>query len=297
MLGREQIQIKTPEQVRLMREAGLVVADIHAALREAVRPGVTTAELDKVSALAIERAGAHSNFLGYHGFPATTCISVNDEVVHGIPGDRVLETGDLVTFDCGAYILDDSGTQWHGDAAFTTVVGGRYASERDRILDETTNAALWAAIAAVARAAAGEGSGRAQRINTIGDAVEATVDSVARTEGIRLGILEEFVGHGIGTAMHMAPDVLNYSVSRKGVKLRPGMVLAIEPMLTAGSNEVQEEADGWTITTVDGSRAAQWEHTVAVVPGGVWVLTAADGGEEGLAPYGIAPTPLRLTAS
>ncbi|WP_172120399.1 type I methionyl aminopeptidase [Actinomyces faecalis] len=293
MLGREQIEIKTPEQVRHMRRAGLVVADIHSALREAVRPGVTTAQLDRVSAEVIESAGAGSNFLGYEGYPATVCISVNDEVVHGIPGPRVLEEGDLVTFDCGAYVLDEDGTQWHADAAFTTVVGGRYASATDSVLDSATHEALWAAIAAVARAAAGEASGRGARLNTVGDTVEEVVVQAARRDGVHLGVLEDYVGHGIGTAMHMAPDVLNYSVTRQGPRLRPGMVLAIEPMLTAGSGAVRELDDGWTVVTEDGSRAAQWEHTVAIVPGGVWVLTASDGGVEGLAPYGIEPLPLR----
>lgn len=292
MLSREHIQIKTRDQVLRMREAGLVVADIHAALREAVRPGVTTAELDAVSAAAIERGGARSNFLGYEGYPATVCISVNDEVVHGIPGERVLETGDLVTFDCGAYVTDDDGTQWHGDAAFTTVVGGRYASESDRVLDTTTREALWAAVAAVARAAAGEAHGRAERLNVVGDTVEEVVAEASLREGVPLGILEDYVGHGIGTAMHMDPDVLNYSVKRRGPRLRTGMVIAIEPMLTAGGPEVRELDDGWTVVTEDGSRAAQWEHTVALVPGGVWVLTAPDGGVEGLAPYGIEPRPL-----
>ena len=293
MLSREQIQIKTPEQVRLMRRAGLVVADIHAALREAVRAGITTAELDAVSAGVIKAAGAHSNFLGYYDYPATVCISVNDEVVHGIPGERVLADGDLVTFDCGAYILDEDGTQWHGDAAFTAVVGGTYRSESDRLVDTTTREALWAAIAAVARAAAGQAVGRAQYLNASGDAVEDAVEDAAERDGVRLGILEEYVGHGIGTRMHMAPDVLNYSVRRKGPRLRPGMVLAIEPMLTAGSARVRELDDGWTVVTQDGSRAAQWEHTVAIVPGGVWVLTAPDGGVEGLAPFGIEPRPVR----
>ncbi|MCL3777027.1 MULTISPECIES: type I methionyl aminopeptidase [unclassified Actinomyces] len=293
MIGHEQIQIKTPDQVRHMRRAGLVVADIHAALREAVRPGVTTGELDAVCAEVISRAGAHSSFLGYYDYPATVCTSVNDEVVHGIPGERVLAEGDLITFDCGAYVLDEEGTQWHGDAAFTTVVGGRYACDSDRLLDTTTRHALWAAIAAVARAAAGEATGRGTRLNAIGDAVEEVVDAAAQEHGQRLGILEEYVGHGIGTAMHMAPDVLNYSVRRKGPRLRPGMVLAIEPMLTAGSPRVRELDDGWTVVTEDGSRAAQWEHTVAIVPGGVWVLTAPDGGVEGLSPYGIEPRPLR----
>ncbi|WP_303323770.1 type I methionyl aminopeptidase [Actinomyces radicidentis] len=292
MLSREHIQIKTRDQVLRMREAGLVVADIHAALREAVRPGTTTAELDAVSAAAIERGGARSNFLGYEGYPATVCVSVNDEVVHGIPGERVLEAGDLVTFDCGAYVTDDDGTQWHGDAAFTTVVGGRYASEADRVLDTTTREALWAAIAAVARAASGEARGRDERLNVVGDTVERVVAEASLREGVPLGILEDYVGHGIGTAMHMDPDVLNYSVKRRGPRLRTGMVIAIEPMLTAGGPEVRELDDGWTVVTEDGSRAAQWEHTVAIVPGGVWVLTAPDGGFEGLAPHGIEPRPL-----
>ena len=290
---RNRIEIKTPDQVRHMRRAGLVVADIHAALREAVRPGVTTGEFDAVCAATIERAGAHSNFLGYYDYPATVCVSVNEEVVHGIPGERELREGDLVTFDCGAYVLDESGTQWHGDAAFTTVVGGRYASDSDRILDSTTHRALWAAIASLARAMAGEAPGRAGRLNAVGDTVEDVVAEARRDHGVPIGILEDYVGHGIGTAMHMAPDVLNYSVKRRGPRLQPGMVLAVEPMLAAGEPEVEELDDGWTVVTVDGSRAAQWEHTVALVPDGVWVLTASDGGVEGLDPYGIEPRPLR----
>ncbi|CAM2779927.1 type I methionyl aminopeptidase [Actinomyces slackii] len=290
MLGRESIEIKTPEQVRLMRRAGLVVADIHAALRRAVRPGITTGELDAVSAGVIEAAGAGSNFLGYHGYPATACISVNDEVVHGIPGPRVLEEGDLVTFDCGAFITE-AGVQWHGDAAFTTVVGS-YRDDADELLDTTGQRALWEAIAAVARAAAGQGRGREQCLNVIGDAIEETVARTAAQEGREFGILQEYVGHGIGTAMHMPPDVLNYSVRRRGPRLRPGMVLAIEPMLTAGAPRVRELDDGWTVVTQDGSRSVQWEHTVAVMPGGVWVLTAPDGGAQGLEPFGLAPVTL-----
>ena len=291
MLSREQIQIKTPEQVRLMRRAGLVVADIHAALREAVRAGITTAELDAVSAGVIEApvptptSWATTTTRPPCASPSTTRSS------HGIPGARVLNNGDLVTFDCGAYIVDDDGTQWHGDAAFTTVVGGTYLSESDRLVDTTTRRALWEAIAAVAAPRQG-GSGRELRLNAVGDAVEAVVADVAEREGHELGILQEYVGHGIGTSMHMAPDVLNYSVKRRGPRLRPGMVLAIEPMLTAGSPATRELDDGWTVVTQDGSHAAQWEHTVAIVPGGVWVLTAPDGGAEGLAPFGIEPTAL-----
>ena len=292
MFSRKRIELKTPDQVRHMRRAGLVVSDIHAALRETVRPGVTTGELDDVCAGVIEAAGAGSNFLGYYDYPATVCVSVNDEVVHGIPGPRALRAGDLVTFDCGACITDDDGVQWHGDAAFTTVVGGNYLSETDRLVDTTTRQALWEAIAAVARAAAGEGRGRQLCLNAVGDAVETVVADVAEREGHELGILQEYVGHGIGTSMHMAPDVLNYSVKRRGPRLRPGMVLAIEPMLTAGSPATRELDDGWTVVTRDGSHAAQWEHTVAIVPGGVWVLTAPDGGAEGLAPYGIEPKAL-----
>ena len=159
-------------------------------------------------------------------------------------------------------------------------------------MDTTTRQALWEAIAAVARAAAGEGRGRQLCLNAVGDAVETVVADVAERKGHELGILQEYVGHGIGTSMHMAPDVLNYSVKRRGPRLRPGMVLAIEPMLTAGSPATRELDDGWTVVTRDGSHAAQWEHTVAIVPGGVWVLTAPDGGAEGLAPYGIEPKAL-----
>ena len=145
----------------------------------------------------------------------------------------------------------------------------------------------------LARAMAGEAPGRAGRLNAVGDTVEDVVAEARRDHGVPIGILEDYVGHGIGTAMHMAPDVLNYSVKRRGPRLQPGMVLAVEPMLAAGEPEVEELDDGWTVVMVDGSRAAQWEHTVALVPGGVWVLTASDGGVEGLDPYGIEPRPLR----
>ena len=288
MFGREKIQIKTPAQIRNMRKAGLVVADIHDALKAAIAPGVTTAQLDEVSALAIEKGKAKSNFLGYYGYPATVCTSVNEEIVHGIPGERVLQDGDLLSCDCGAYVEAD-GVQWHGDAAFTAVVGN-YASETDKYLDRTTERALWAAIAALAEA--GASGWKDARINLIGDAVESVVFDAAQETGHELGIVEEYVGHGIGTKMHMAPDVLNYSVSSKGVKLQPGMVLAIEPMITAGRASNETLDDEWTVVTRDGSRAAHWEHTVALTPKGVWVLTARDGGVSGLEPFGFAPTPL-----
>lgn len=278
------IEIKNNDQILRMRRAGMIVAQIHQALRDATRPGITTAELDKVSAGVIERAGGKSNFLGYGGFPATVCISVNEEIVHGIPGSRVLQTGDLVSFDCGAYVTDDYGRQWHGDAAFSMIVGGEnHGSEKDLQLLATTERSLWAAIAALATAS---------HIGQLGDAVEEVVAQDARLNGWEAGIVEEYVGHGIGTAMHQAPDVPNFSTRGKGPAVKPGMCLAIEPMLTAGSAANKELADGWTVVTKDGSRAAHFEHTVAVLPGGVWVLTAADGGRAGLAPYGISPRAL-----
>jgi methionyl aminopeptidase len=264
---RERIEIKTPEQVAAMRRAGLVVADALAAVRTALAPGATTADLDAVAARVIADAGALPSFLGYEGYPATICVSLNDEVVHGIPGARALEAGDVVSVDCGA-IVDG----WHGDAAFTAVVGPDEAADPgDLALVAATEHAMWAGIAALAGAA---------RTSAVGDAVD---DDVAD----RYGIVEEYVGHGIGTAMHQPPDVPNYRCRDRGAKVRPGLVVAVEPMLAAGGPETRELADGWTVVTADGSRAAHWENTVAITAGGLWVLTAPDGGAAGLAPFGV----------
>lgn len=280
---RNRIQLKTLEQVRLMRRAGLVVADIHAALREAVRPGITTAELDRVSAETIASHGATSNFLNYFGYPATVCISVNDVVVHGIPDDRVLEVGDLVSFDCGAYLTVD-GRQWHGDAAFTTIVGGDAAgTQKRRQLNALTEEAMWAGLASLA-------TGR--RLSCVGEAVEDVVAEHARSDGWEAGIIEEYVGHGIGTAMHQEPDVLNYRAHGISPRLRPGMVLCVEPMIVTGSIETVTLGDDWTVKTLDGGDAAHWEHTIALLEDGVSVLTAPDCGAAGLAPYGITPVVL-----
>lgn len=275
------IELKTPEQIGWMREAGLVVAEIHRSLREAAKPGVTLLELDAVSADAIERCDAHSNFLGYGGFPATVCISVNDTVVHGIPDETQLKKGDLVSFDCGAYVIRN-GREWHGDAAFTMIVGGDEAgSQRARRLNRVTEESMWAALASVA-------SGK--RVSAIGIAVE---EVVAKNEDgdWTAGIIEEYTGHGIGTAMHQPPEVLNYHARGISPKLKPGMVLAVEPMLTDGSIRTVVMDDDWTVKTFDGSLASHWEHTIAITENGVWVLTAPDGGEKGLAPYGITPHP------
>lgn len=276
------IELKTPQQLRYMREAGLVVAATHQALREAAQPGISLRELDEISAETIEKHGAKSNFLGYHGFPATVCTSVNDEVVHGIPTERKLEIGDLVTFDCGAYV-EREGQQWHGDAAFTMIVGGDEAgSEEARLLNNFTHNAMWTAVASLHDG---------KRVSCVGEAVENLLAEY-RLQGFNGDIVEEYTGHGIGTRMHMAPEVINYAARGLQPKLKPGMVLAVEPIISAGSNATRVERDGWTVVTRDGSLAAQWEHTVAITTRGIWVLTAPDGGVAGLAPFGIKPTPL-----
>lgn len=281
-VGMSRIELKSDKQILWMREAGLVVADIHRALRQAAIPGVTLLELDEVSAGVIAKNGAKSNFLGYGGFPATVCISVNDTVVHGIPDMTRLERGDLVSFDCGAYV-EREGRQWHGDAAFTMIVGGDEAgSDEARRLNSVTEESMWAALAAVAKG---------KRIYDIGDAVEEVVEK-RRDGNWEAGIIEEYTGHGIGTAMHQAPEVLNYRPRGLSPRIKPGMVLAVEPMLTDGSIETFVLEDDWTVKTSDGSLASHWEHTIARTSQGVWVLTSPDGGTAGLAPYGVKPTPL-----
>lgn len=307
------IEYKTADQIRLMRKAGLVVADIHAALRAAAVPGITTAELDDVARRVLQDAGARSNFLGYHGYPAHVCISVNEEVVHGIPGGRALAAGDVVSFDCGA-VVDG----WHGDAAFTMILDGHAEASGDNSdgadrdggtdqdggpaqggtahaegscrarsadveLSEVTRDAMWSAIAALA-------DGR--RLNVVGEAVETVVEQHAAAGHDPLTIIEDYVGHGIGSAMHQEPDVPNYRTARSGARLRPGMCLAVEPMLTRGSGQTRVLDDDWTVVTADGARAAHWEHTVAIHEGGIWVLTAPDGGAAELAERGVQVAPL-----
>ncbi len=271
MFGREKIEIKTADQVQVMRRAGLVVAEAHRAVREALAPGVTTAQLDEVAAQVIADEGATSSFLGYHGYPATICVSVNDEIVHGIPGSRTLEPGDVVSVDCGA-VVDG----WHGDAAFTAVLPD--ADPADLALSDATEQAMWAGIAALAKG---------ERLGGVGDAVE----DVVAASGTSYGIVQEYVGHGIGSAMHQPPEVLNYRTRDKGPRLRPGLCVAVEPMLTRGSRATQVLEDDWTVVTADGSRAAHWEHTVAIGPEGIWVLTAPDGGAERLGRLGVTIAP------
>lgn len=276
MFGRERIELKTPDQVRVMRRAGLVVADALAAVRGAIRPGLTTRDLDVIAAEAIRSAGATPSFLGYMDYPATICVSVNEEVVHGIPGDRVLLPGDIVSIDCGA-IVDG----WHGDSAITVVLPE--ADPADLALSEITERAMWAGIAALATA---------DRLGAVGEAVEDVVEAAHAASGPQLGIVQDYVGHGIGSAMHLPPDVPNYRTRERGPKLRPGMCVAIEPMLVRGDQRNRVLADDWTVVTEDGSRASHWEHTVAILEGGIWVLTAADGGAERLAEFGVTVSPL-----
>ena len=279
MFGRSRIEAKTPEQLLRMRRAGLVVGQTLQLMAQTVRPGITTKQLDELAEEHIRGCGAVPSFLGYHGFTGTLCTSVNDEVVHGIPGPRVLEEGDLVSVDCGA-IVDG----WHGDAAISLVVGGRDAGRpEDLALIDATEDAMWAGIAALA---AGES------LYAVGAAVEDSVTEASQRDGRGYGIVEDYVGHGIGTEMHQDPQVPNYRVREKGPTVRSGVTVAIEPMVTLGTADTRVLSDDWTVVTSDGSRAAHWEHSVAVTDGGLWVLTALDGGKERLEAAGAAYAPL-----
>jgi methionyl aminopeptidase len=247
------IQLKTPEQFDRMREAGLVVARTLRVLADAVRPGITTVELDALAEREIRGAGAVPSFLGYYGYPATICTSVNEEIVHGIPSaERRLNAGDIISIDCGA-IVDG----WHGDAAVSVGVGD--IDPADQALLDACEAALWGGIA------------QARPEGRLGDISHAVEESV-RAAG-EYGLIREYTGHGIGTAMHMDPAVPNYGPAGHGPQLRAGMALAIEPMITRGGARTRELADGWTVVTVDESRAAHFEHTVAITAAGPWVLT------------------------
>jgi methionyl aminopeptidase len=257
------IEYKTPEQIQKMRVAGLLVGETLQLLKEAIQPGMTTKDLDALAEENIRRAGGIPSFIGVPGgpgvidFPATLCTSVNDEIVHGIPGGRVIREGDLVSIDCGA-VVDG----WHGDAAVTIGVGEISAEHAEllRVCEE----ALWRGMAAATLTG---------RINDIGDAIEAYVDSAGS-----YGIVEEYVGHGIGRQMHQAPQVPNYSVRAKLEKMRKGLVLAVEPMINLGDRHTRTLDDGWTVVTADGSYSAHFEHTFTLTDEGPWVLTAIDGG-------------------
>src|SRR5690625_3843754 len=268
-----QIELKTNAQLAKMNQAGLVLHEGLDAVVAAAKPGVTTHQLDQVFRAVLAEHGATSNFLGYYGFPATICASVNDEVVHGIPGDRVLQDGDVISVDAGA-VVDG----WHSDSARTILVGD--VAPEDRRLSEVTEAAMWAGIAAFATA---------KHVGEIGNAIE---DYVRAQDGQPLGILEDYVGHGIGSAMHQAPDVFNFRSGLRGPRIKAGMVLAIEPMLVRGNIATKTLDDDWTVVTLDGANASQWEHSVARHKEGIWVITAPDGGAADLARYGVTPVPI-----
>jgi methionyl aminopeptidase len=259
------IEIKTPAQIALMREAGLVVARMLKAAAAAAEPGISTAELDAIAEREMRAAGAASSFKGYHGYPATICTSVNDQIVHGIPSPQVrLAAGDVLSIDAGAIVGG-----WHGDAAITIGVGE--ISEPAAALLRACEQAMWHGLAT---ALAGS------RLTDISHAVESS----ALAGGY--GVVREYTGHFIGSAMHMDPAVPNYGSPGRGPALTEGMAMAIEPMLVLGDSETRLLDDGWTVVTADGSLAAHFEHTVAITPDGPWVLTAADGGTSGLAAVG-----------
>ena len=281
-MARHGFELKTNEQIILMREAGLATAEALKAVREAIKPGVSTLELDKIADDTINSLGGHSNFQLVPGYSHTICSSINEEVVHGIPAaNRILQAGDIVSIDCGAEI-----GEWNGDSAMTVIVPGEISEEtlsRRQKLSDVTEGSLWAGIAALATA---------KHLNQVGEAIQDYIEAQGKQDGIEYGILEEYVGHGIGRSMHEDPPVYNYRVRGNGPKVVPGLVVAIEPMVTAGSAETKVLGDGWTVSTKDSSDASHWEHSVAVHERGIWVLTAFDGGVAGLAPFGVVPVPL-----
>ncbi len=276
-MARERITLKTNADMLLMREAGLITAAALKAVKDAIAPGVSTLELDAIAEATIVSMGARSNFKLVAGYKHTICSSINDEVVHGIPSkDRILQAGDIISVDCGA--ITPSG--WNGDAAFSMVVPGgdpELMASRQKVSD-VCEGSLWAGIAAFATA---------KRLNEVGRAVEKSIKDAGR-----YGILQDYIGHGVGRSMHEDPAVFNYQTRDLGPVIESGLVIAIEPMITAGSQAVKILADEWTVSSKDGSDSSHWEHTVARHSGGIWVLTAKDGGVAGLAKYGITPVPL-----
>jgi methionyl aminopeptidase len=275
---REQIELKSLDEIKLMREAGLVVARGLSAMRAAVAPGVSTADLDSIARDVLASDGATSSFLnyGFPPYPAVICASVNAEVVHGIPSpDTTLREGDLISIDFGA-IVDG----WHGDAAVTVPVG--VVSAEAAALSAACEKALWDGL--VAARAGG-------RLTDISHAVQTSVQASGN-----FGIVTGYGGHGIGSQMHMDPHVHNTGRPGRGPHLIPGMALAVEPMVTLGTPATRALDDHWTVATADGSLAAHWEHTVAILEDGPWVLTAPDGGRAEFAARGVALSALSAVA-
>lgn len=266
--GRSAVQLKSAAEIERMRAAGRIVARTLDTLRAAVRPGMTTLDLDRIAEENIRAAGAVPSFKGYHGFPGSICASVNEEVVHGIPrADKYLVEGDLISVDCGA-ILDG----WHGDSAVTVAVGAVSGAESAAMA--VCEEAMWRGIAAMRVG---------NRLGDVGHAIASYIGSQGR-----YGNVQEYGGHGIGTEMHMEPHVLNHGKGGKGMKLREGMCLAIEPMVTLGSRHVVELDDGWTVVTQDGRKATHYEHSVAITAGGPRVLTARADNRARMAELGLS---------
>jgi len=267
---------KSARELRAMRPAGAATAAALAEARRLIAPGANGLELDAAAERVIADLGGRSNFKLEPGYDHTLCVSVDDDVVHGIPTDRPFRPGAIVSVDGGAEV-----DGWNGDSAFTVVIPDpdrpELVASRTR-LNHVTEGSLWRGIAALATAS---------RLNEVGDAIEEYIE-----EAGEFGILTDYVGHGIGRSMHEEPPVFNYRVDRRGPAVRPGLVVAIEPMIVAGSIETFIRDDGWTVTTSDGADSAHWEHSIAVHDDGIWVLTAEDGGAAGLAPFGIVPTPI-----
>lgn len=270
---------KTPAQLRAMVEPGLITAAALDAVRALIAPGVTTAELDAAASAVIVSRGARSNFQLVRGYRHTICASVNEQVVHGIPGDRALEPGDILSIDCGAEYQG-----WNGDSAFTVVVPDperpELVAERER-LSEVTRGSLWAGIAALSTAS---------HLGEVGAAIEDHIAANAPEGGY--GILQDYVGHGIGRKMHESPSIFNYRTPDRGADVRPGLAVAIEPMVVIGDQATFVEDDDWTVSTLDGTAGSHWEHSVAVHEDGIWVLTAPDGGAVELAAFGVTPRPI-----
>lgn len=245
---------RSADELAKMRKAGRVVAEIHEATRAVIRPGVTTAAIDRAARAVLERRGAGSNFLGYHGFPAVICTSPNSMIVHGIPSEAVvLADGDIVSIDCGAIVEG-----YHGDAAYSAGVGG-ISAEAARLI-EVTERSLWAGIAQLTKGG---------RLHEVGRAVQEVAESAGFT------VVREYVGHAIGTAMHEQPQVPNYWPGTPGPTLKTGMVFAVEPMVNAGGPGTRLLDDGWSVVTADGSLSAHFEHTIAVTEDGPEVFTLA----------------------
>jgi methionyl aminopeptidase len=266
---------KSPAQLRLMLAPGRATAASLAAARSALTAGISTLDVDAAAEAAILGLGGQPNFKLEQGYFHTVCASVNEDVVHGIPTARLLGPGDIVSIDSGA-VIDG----WNGDAAFTVVLPDptrpEVVAEREE-LSRVTEQSLWHGIARLSLA---------RHLNEVGEAIEDYIESQGD-----YGILTDYVGHGIGCSMHEAPPVFNYRVRQKGPDVKPGLVVAIEPMVVLGDIETFTRDDDWTVATSDGKAAAHWEHSVAVHRDGIWVLTAEDGGAAGLAQFGITPVP------